>query len=160
MRLQRRIAKPTLRAMFDLFRSVLYEDTTKAIRVCHPSFLDFLGNAERYGEHWTNTGRLHQTMMEKCFTAMRTKRKFNLCALESSYLADSNVCTSIQCWSSYVRTSCSSHCARIVCCIGISTVVDAGQGYGTLAPAPPREMMEAMDSAFRCYASFMYERVP
>lgn len=90
---QRRIESSTLRAAFDLLRSVLYEDASKGdvVRVCHPSFLDFLESSQRCKEYWTNSEQLHQAMIAKCFNIMRAGLMFNICALESSYIANTNV---------------------------------------------------------------------
>lgn len=89
----RRISMQTLRSIVDDLRSVLYEDTSKnnIIRVCHPSFLDFLENHARSGNYWTNPEQLHQMMIEKYLNLMRSKLKFNICGLETSYLANSDV---------------------------------------------------------------------
>lgn len=88
-----RLSKNTLKAIVDDLRSVLYEDGSQGgiIRVCHPSFLDFLENHERCGDYWTNADQLNQMMIEKCLNVMRTELKFNICALESSYRANGDV---------------------------------------------------------------------
>lgn len=72
--------------------SVLSPDLrTKAIRACHPSFLDFLGNPERSGSFWIEPTKLDTMMTEKCFAIMMAGLKFNICELEFSYLPNSDV---------------------------------------------------------------------
>lgn len=83
----------TLGAIIDDLRSVLYEDHSKGnvIRVCHPSFLDYLENQERCGEYWTNPQQLNQIMFEKCSKLMQTTLRFNICELESSCIANGDI---------------------------------------------------------------------
>lgn len=90
---RRRMESSTLRAAFGLLRSVLYEDASKGnvVRVCHPSFLDFIESSQRCNEYWTNSEQLHQTMITKCFNIMQAGLRFNICALESSYIANTEV---------------------------------------------------------------------
>ena len=38
-----------------------------------------------------NTEQLHQTMIEKCFNTMRAELRFNICALKSSYIGNTDV---------------------------------------------------------------------
>lgn len=90
---RRRMESSTLRAAFGLLRSVLYEDASKGdvVRVCHPSFLDFLESSQRCKEYWMNSEQLHQTMIAKCFNIMRAGLRFNVCALGSSLIANAEV---------------------------------------------------------------------
>lgn len=87
------ISSEALEAIIKDLRSVLYEDNSKGgiIRVCHPSFLDFLGNGERCGEFWTDTEQLQQAVVEKCLIIMRTTLKFDICALETSCFANADI---------------------------------------------------------------------
>lgn len=91
--MSRKITKSAIRAVVDQLRSVLYEDASKGgmIRVCHPSILDFLGERGRCGQYWTNANQLHQTMLERSLNLMKTMLKFNICNLETSYLANKDV---------------------------------------------------------------------
>ena len=59
--------------------------------MCHPSFLDFLENAERCGDFWMDPEQLHQRMVERCFVIMRTELKFNICGLEMSCVANADI---------------------------------------------------------------------
>lgn len=88
-----RIRKDALRAILKDLRSVLYEDTTKdnVIRVCHPSFLDFLEHRDRCEEYWTSPGQINKTMAEKCLNLMRAGLKFNICGLKSAYIANEDI---------------------------------------------------------------------
>lgn len=88
-----KISKTTLKAIVDDLRSVLYEDSSKGdvIRVCHPSFLDFLESYDRCGEYWMNPDQLNAAMMEKCLITMQTMLEFNVCELQSSYVANKDV---------------------------------------------------------------------
>lgn len=88
-----KFSRAALKAIIGDLRSVLYEDSSKGnvIRVCHPSFLDFIGSSERCGEYWTNPEHLNQAIIEICLNLMRTKLKFNICELESSYAANKDI---------------------------------------------------------------------
>lgn len=88
-----KFSKTTLKAIIGDLRSVLYEDSSKGnvIRVCHPSFLDFLSSSERCGKYWTNPYQLNQTVIEICLNIMRSSLKFNICNLKSSYVANKDV---------------------------------------------------------------------
>lgn len=87
------VSKETLEDIINHLRSVLYEDTTKerVIRVCHPSFLDFLENHERSRDYWTNAEQLHATMIETSLNLMRMGLRFNICNLKTSYIANKDV---------------------------------------------------------------------
>lgn len=87
------IEKDVLGSILKDLRSVLYEDASKGnvIRVCHPSFLDFLENHGRCGEYWTNPDQIDQTMAEKCLNIMRAGLRFNICDLKSSYVANEGI---------------------------------------------------------------------
>ena len=57
---------------------------TNALRVCHPSFLDFVETPSRSQEFWTNPEVLDTTMAQRCLAIMIAGLKFNICGLESS----------------------------------------------------------------------------
>ncbi|EJD02476.1 WD40 repeat-like protein [Fomitiporia mediterranea MF3/22] len=81
-----------LDALFKHLGSVLYEDNrTRAVRVCHPSFLDFVGSMERSGRFWTAVKELETNMTEKCLQILLDELKFNICHLETSYYANDDV---------------------------------------------------------------------
>lgn len=87
------VSKGILEDVINHLRSVLYEDTFNgnAIRVCHPSFLDFLENRERSGLYWMSVEELHKTMVETSINLMKMKLRFNICGLETSYIANKEV---------------------------------------------------------------------
>lgn len=89
----KQVSKGTLVAVLNRLRSVLYEDISKGnvIRVCHPSFLDFLEDHNRSGMYWTSTGQLHAAMVETSLNLMQTKLRFNICGLKTSYVANKDV---------------------------------------------------------------------
>ncbi|EJD02403.1 uncharacterized protein FOMMEDRAFT_168866 [Fomitiporia mediterranea MF3/22] len=81
-----------VKALIGYLRSVLYEDTeTGAIRVCHPSFLDFIGSKNRSGQFWTASTELDLNMARQCLEIMLSGLKFNICNLETSYLPNADV---------------------------------------------------------------------
>ena len=84
-----------LKSIIKELRSVLYEDISKGniVRVCHPTFLDFLESPERCAEYWIQPDQLNQVMMDKCFNFMQTGLVFNICGLESSYMANADIPT-------------------------------------------------------------------
>ena len=63
---------------------VFMDSETEALRVCHPSFLDFVESQARSQEFWTNLEVLDTMMAQRCFAIMNTGLKFNICGLESS----------------------------------------------------------------------------
>ena len=63
---------------------IFVDPVTGALRVCHPSFLDFIGTQARSQEFWTNPEVLDTIMARRCFAIMNTGLKFNICGLESS----------------------------------------------------------------------------
>ena len=74
-----------------LFRSrnklaavIFVDPVTDALRVCHPSFLDFVETPSRSQEFWTNPEVLDTTMAQRCLAIMIAGLKFNICGLESS----------------------------------------------------------------------------
>ncbi|EJD02469.1 uncharacterized protein FOMMEDRAFT_124970 [Fomitiporia mediterranea MF3/22] len=72
--------------------SVLYNDAqTGAIRVCHPSFLDFIGSQDRSGCFSMTTDELEKNMVENCLRIMLDGLKFNICNLETSHLPNESV---------------------------------------------------------------------
>lgn len=87
------VSKETLEDIINHLRSVLYEDTSKedVIRVCHPSFLDFLENHERSGTYWASTEQLHAVMLETSLNLMKTSLRFNICDLKTSFIANKGV---------------------------------------------------------------------
>lgn len=89
----RKVSKGTLVAVINHLRSVLYEDVSKGnvIRVCHPSFLDFLEYRQRSGVYWTSVDQLHAAMLETSINLMKTNLRFNICGLRTSYTANKDV---------------------------------------------------------------------
>ncbi|EJD02336.1 uncharacterized protein FOMMEDRAFT_157552 [Fomitiporia mediterranea MF3/22] len=67
------------------------ESQTDAIRVCHPSFLDFVGNRDRAGVYWMDSSVLDMRMAEGCLNIMISGLKFNICNLETSHLSNIEV---------------------------------------------------------------------
>ena len=82
------VEESTLRATLGRLHAVLYEDKSKdnVIRVCHPSFLDFL---DKY--NWTDSATLHRAMFDKSFSLMGRMLRFNICELETSYVANADI---------------------------------------------------------------------
>ncbi|KAI9446895.1 WD40 repeat-like protein [Lactarius psammicola] len=64
---------------------------TEALRVCHPSFLDFVASEARSQEFWTNLEVLDSTMAQRCFSILKAGLKFNICGLESSRLRNNEI---------------------------------------------------------------------
>ncbi|KAI9432253.1 WD40 repeat-like protein [Lactarius indigo] len=63
---------------------ITVDPKTEALRVCHPSFLDFVETQARSQEFWTKPSALDTMMAQRCFDIMKTGLKFNICGLESS----------------------------------------------------------------------------
>ncbi|KAH8988296.1 WD40 repeat-like protein, partial [Lactarius hatsudake] len=63
---------------------ITVDPETEALRVCHPSFLDFVETQARSQEFWTKPEALDMMMAQRCFEIMKADLKFNICGLESS----------------------------------------------------------------------------
>lgn len=89
----RKVSKAVLKAVINRLRSVLYEDTSKGnvIRVCHPSFVDFLEDPKRCGKYWTNVEQLHAVMVETSINLMTAKLRFNICDLQTASITNEDV---------------------------------------------------------------------
>jgi hypothetical protein len=64
---------------------IFVDPVTDALRVCHPSFLDFISTQVRSQEFWTNPEVLDTMMARRCFSIMKASLKFNICGLQSSH---------------------------------------------------------------------------
>ncbi|KAH9033801.1 hypothetical protein EDB85DRAFT_2274664, partial [Lactarius pseudohatsudake] len=63
---------------------ITVDSETEALRVCHPSFLDFIETQARSQEFWTKPEVLNAMVAQRCFDIMKADLKFNICGLESS----------------------------------------------------------------------------
>jgi hypothetical protein len=63
---------------------IFVDPVTDALRVCHPSFLDFISTQARSDEFWMNSEELDTMMAQRCLAIMKADLKFNICGLESS----------------------------------------------------------------------------
>ncbi|TFK66216.1 WD40 repeat-like protein [Pluteus cervinus] len=74
--------------------AVLYEDNASgdAIRVYHPSFLDFLRDRIESGvAGWVSIDQLQCLAFKSCFLTLNEELKFNICCLESSSSFNKNI---------------------------------------------------------------------
>ncbi|TFK66201.1 WD40 repeat-like protein [Pluteus cervinus] len=74
--------------------AVLYEDHASggAIRVYHPSFLDFLRDRIENGvAGWVGIDQLQRLAFKSCFQTLNKELKFNICRLESSSSLNKNI---------------------------------------------------------------------
>ena len=74
--------------------AVLYEDkgSSGAVRVLHPSFLDFLHQKiEGKAEDWESFEFLHRLLFRGCTTTLQRELKFNICELNDSSLLNKHV---------------------------------------------------------------------
>jgi NACHT domain len=78
-----------LRHLDSLLSNVTSSDDTLPI-LSHTSFRDFLAN-EKSGVFHIDLGRAHRRLAHSCFGLMLNDLKFNICELESSYLANRDV---------------------------------------------------------------------
>ena len=63
---------------------IFVDPVTDTLRVCHPSFLDFISVQARSQEFWTDPEKLDTMMAKRCFAIMNAGLKFNICELQSS----------------------------------------------------------------------------
>ncbi|KAI5122684.1 hypothetical protein M0805_009737 [Coniferiporia weirii] len=77
----------------DRLQAVLYRDESRngAIRVCHPSFLDFMNTKLHSCDYWTEPDSMDSIMGERCLQIMSSQLKFNICGLETSYLPNDKI---------------------------------------------------------------------
>lgn len=82
-----------MRAILNDLKEVLYEDVANGgiIRVCHPSFLDFVNDRERCDLYWTSAEDMDRIMFKRCLTIMRRTLKFNICGLQTSFVANKDI---------------------------------------------------------------------
>lgn len=73
--------------------SVIYkdEDDHNALRVYHPSFLDFIGDKSRCQEFWVDKHVISAELAKGCLKFMQCNLKFNICELESSYTKNQDI---------------------------------------------------------------------
>jgi NACHT domain len=79
-----------LRHLGSLLSNVTSSDRTRPIVPLHTSFRDFLTN-RKSDVFYVDLGDAHQQLAHSCFGLMLDKLEFNICKLESSYLANSDV---------------------------------------------------------------------
>lgn len=73
--------------------SVLYEDDSQggAVRVCHPSFADFIVNQARSNKFYVDLGDQNATLAECCLRTMIEGLRFNICDLKTSHILNRDV---------------------------------------------------------------------
>lgn len=77
----------------DFLQAVLYRDMAKegAVRVCHPSFIDFISSQVHSGKYWTDPVHINALMAKRCIQLMFLGLKFNIYELDNSYLSNDQV---------------------------------------------------------------------
>ncbi|KAG8719949.1 hypothetical protein FRC09_010354 [Ceratobasidium sp. 395] len=82
-----RIQGSVLRSVVSSLKSVLYVDDERdgAIRIYHPSFLDYITNSARSGEYYVDVKIWNAELAECCLQTMVRGLKFNICHLETSF---------------------------------------------------------------------------
>jgi len=74
-----------------LLSNVNSSDQNLPIVPLHTSFRDFLSNEEKSGDFYVDLRRSHRRLAHSCLGLVHHKLKFNICKLESSYLANNDV---------------------------------------------------------------------
>jgi hypothetical protein len=75
-----------IRYVVNALGSVLYEDGRDGpIRVCHPSFEDYVTDLARSGEFHVDMRQQNTTLAGCCLRTILQKLKFNICGLETSH---------------------------------------------------------------------------
>jgi len=80
-----------LRRLSSLLSHVNSSDQNLPIVPLHTSFRDFLTNKEKSGNFYVDLGDSHRRLAYSCLDLVVHDLKFNICNLESSYLANSDV---------------------------------------------------------------------
>lgn len=77
-----------------VLHAVLYEDEDRsyAVRVLHPSFLDFLHHKiEQKAANWESFEFLHQLVFRGCMLTLNRELRFNICGVEDSSLFNKDI---------------------------------------------------------------------
>ena len=80
-----------LRRLGSLLTNVHSSDENIPIIPLHTSFRDFLVDREKSGDFWVDLRDVHQRMAHSCLGILLDGLKFNICQLETSYLANKDV---------------------------------------------------------------------
>jgi hypothetical protein len=80
-----------LRRLGSLLSNVNSSDESLPIIPLHTSFRDFLMNREKSGHFWIDLDATHHQMAHSCLSLLLDGLKFNICHLETSYLANKDI---------------------------------------------------------------------
>lgn len=83
-----------VRTVVGLLQSVLFEDEDKggAVRLCHPSFADYMTSESRCPSNFQyDSEDLNAKVAQKCLEIMQHNLKFNICNLQSSHVLNKDV---------------------------------------------------------------------
>ncbi len=81
----------TLRFLGSLLSNVTSSDDTLPIVPLHTSFRDFVTNEEKSSVFYVDLRVAHRQLAHSCLSLLLDDLKFNICGLESSYLANKDV---------------------------------------------------------------------
>jgi hypothetical protein len=80
-----------LRRLGSLLSNVHASDDNLPIIPLHTSFRDFLVTKQKSGDFWVDLRDVHRRMAQSCLGILLNGLKFNICQLETSYLANKDV---------------------------------------------------------------------
>ena len=80
-----------LRRLGSLLTNVHSSNENLPIVPLHTSFRDFLITREKSGDFWVDLRDVHHQMAHSCLSMLLAGLKFNICKLETSYLANKDV---------------------------------------------------------------------
>ncbi len=80
-----------LRRLGSLLSNVNSSDESLPVIPLHTSFRDFLTNKEKSGHFFVSLREAHRQLAHSCLGLLLKDLKFNICNLESSYLANKDV---------------------------------------------------------------------
>ncbi|KAG9105144.1 hypothetical protein FRC07_009574, partial [Ceratobasidium sp. 392] len=91
--LKDRIPRRVLERVLQSLSSVLYVDLKLdgAIRISHPSFMDYLIDPKRSKDLWVDLSQHNATLAECCVSGMIQRLRFNICGLKTSDVFNSGV---------------------------------------------------------------------
>ncbi|CUA70984.1 Cell wall alpha-1,3-glucan synthase mok12 [Schizosaccharomyces pombe 972h-] [Rhizoctonia solani] len=73
-------------------RSVIHQsEETGLVSTLHASFPDFLLSSKRSGAFFCDVVQYSQPLAQRCFGVMKSQLRFNICALDSSFVSDDEV---------------------------------------------------------------------
>ena len=87
-----RLTERQVSSALQSLRSVVHvPENSSLISTLHASFPEYMLDKSRSKDLCCDESKLNETLVHRCFDVMKQELKFNICALENSYLSDGQV---------------------------------------------------------------------